>query len=176
MALRLSALRAGRPLPPERFLVLISVWVPVGPRAIVRLEGLSKLKKSTLWGLEPVTFRLVAKCLNQLRYRVPPFISVFSLFRKKIKVDLRDLHAVCVYVYPPIVARQRLGIQIPAVTNTWNKEEFAMQSASCQRRVCGSVGLYVYSQSLLGNGSVNTFSREQRHVEGVLFYAVYVVS
>jgi hypothetical protein len=46
MAVRLSALRVGRPLLPGRFLVLISVRVRVDLRVIVRLEGLSKLKES----------------------------------------------------------------------------------------------------------------------------------
>jgi hypothetical protein len=46
MAMRLSALRAGRPLPPGRFLVLISVRGRFDPRAIVRLEGLNQLKNS----------------------------------------------------------------------------------------------------------------------------------
>jgi hypothetical protein len=60
MAVRLSAIRAGRHLPPGRFLVLISVSGCVDSRAIVRLEGLGKLKKSTSSGPEPSTFRVVA--------------------------------------------------------------------------------------------------------------------
>jgi hypothetical protein len=45
MAVRLSGLHAGRPLPPRRFLVLIFLRSWVDPRAIVGLEGLDKLKK-----------------------------------------------------------------------------------------------------------------------------------
>jgi hypothetical protein len=61
MAVRLSALRADRPLPPGRFLVLISVRGRVDTMVIVRLEGLDQLKNLiTLSGIEPAIFRLVA--------------------------------------------------------------------------------------------------------------------
>jgi hypothetical protein len=40
------------------------------PLGLVRLEGLGKLKNKSS-GLKPATLRLVAKYLNQLRYRVP---------------------------------------------------------------------------------------------------------
>jgi hypothetical protein len=72
MVVRLSAPRAGRPLPPGRFLVLISVRGGVDPKAILRQEGFGQLKNPMTSGTEPATFWLVAQCLNQLRYRVPP--------------------------------------------------------------------------------------------------------
>jgi hypothetical protein len=50
MAARLSTLRAGSFLHPGRFLIIISVRGLIDPRAIVRLEGLDKLKKSTSSG------------------------------------------------------------------------------------------------------------------------------
>jgi hypothetical protein len=61
MALRLSALRAGRHLPPRKFLVLISVRGRVDPRDIVRLESLGQFKNPIISSEnEPATFRLVA--------------------------------------------------------------------------------------------------------------------
>jgi hypothetical protein len=83
MAVRLSALRAGRPLPSGRFLVLISVRGWADPRAIVRVEGLGQLNNPmTSSGIEPATFRLVAQYTVQRRAtrhvltRVPKCIDV----------------------------------------------------------------------------------------------------
>jgi hypothetical protein len=44
MVVKLSAIRDGRPLPPERFLVLTLLEAESIPKAIVRLEGLGQLK------------------------------------------------------------------------------------------------------------------------------------
>jgi hypothetical protein len=61
------------PLDPGRFLVFIYVRGWVDSRATVRLERLGKLKNPvTSSGIERATIQLVAQCLNQLRYRVPP--------------------------------------------------------------------------------------------------------
>jgi hypothetical protein len=80
MAVKLSVLRAGHPLPPGKLLALISVRVWVDPRAIVQLKGLGQLKNLvSSSGIEPRTFRLVAWCLNQLRFRVPPSHFIVGL-------------------------------------------------------------------------------------------------
>jgi hypothetical protein len=71
MAVRLSALRASRPLPPGRFLLLISVSYRVDPKAIGWLEGLQMKNPITSTGIKPMTFLLVTSCLNQLSYHVP---------------------------------------------------------------------------------------------------------
>jgi hypothetical protein len=69
MAVMLSALWEGGPLPPGRMLVLISVRGRVELRTTVLLEGLGQLKYLvTALGIKPATFRFLLYCLNQLGY------------------------------------------------------------------------------------------------------------
>jgi hypothetical protein len=77
MAVKLSASRAGRPLPQGRFLALISVRSWVDPRTIVRLEELCKLK-NTESGIEPATSQLTVLQPNALPRA--PLIYVWTYF------------------------------------------------------------------------------------------------
>jgi hypothetical protein len=91
--------------------------------------------------------------------------------------------SVCLYVYPPIFATQRLFKNVTAATNTQSTIEelldalFSMRSASYRR----AVSVSVYPISLLDNGSVNRFLRrrihnDRRFFKGVVFYVLCVVS
>jgi len=64
------------PLPQEIFLLIISVRGCVDPRVKVRPEGLWLWKIPMISsGIEPANFWLVSQCLNQLRYRVFPYVD-----------------------------------------------------------------------------------------------------
>jgi hypothetical protein len=53
------------------------------------LEGLGQLKNPvTSSGIKPATFQLVARCLNQLRYRLPPFYLCASLFDDPVSMQI----------------------------------------------------------------------------------------
>jgi hypothetical protein len=62
------------PVTPQEFLVLMSVRGLVDHRAIVLLELLRKWKNAMTPRIERATLRLVAQCLDQLRYRVPKLL------------------------------------------------------------------------------------------------------
>ena len=69
---RLSALRTGYLYPQEISLVLISVRGWVDPKALVRRKDYAKKKNPIIpSGIETVTFRLVAQCVNHLHTSCP---------------------------------------------------------------------------------------------------------
>jgi hypothetical protein len=73
---KVVSLMHRRPLHPNKIPGTHFCYRRVETRVIVWLEGLDKLKKkSTSSGFEPATFRLVAQCLNKIRYRVALFFT-----------------------------------------------------------------------------------------------------
>jgi hypothetical protein len=67
MVVRLSALYAASPLPPERFLALISVSDQGEPSAILQLEGLGQFTNPmTSLGIKSAAFQLVRNILRNL--------------------------------------------------------------------------------------------------------------
>jgi hypothetical protein len=81
---KFSALRTGR-LTPRKYswysFLLETESIP-GPQCS-RKDYVNKKSQMTPSGIETATFRLVAQCINQLRYRVPPLTIHY-----KIKVTL----------------------------------------------------------------------------------------
>jgi hypothetical protein len=83
-------------------------------------------------------------------------------------------YSLCLYVCPPIVARQRLGKHIPMATNIRNNKRtvvcvvfFTIQVVS--KIVCGSVYPPIFARQPLGK-------RQRSIVGGVVLYSVRVVS
>jgi hypothetical protein len=68
----------------------------------VRLEGQFK-NLITSPGIEPAKFRLVSQCLNQLRYRVIPFMavetSIFFIINIYVSYVNQYLGLCCYYLY-----------------------------------------------------------------------------
>jgi hypothetical protein len=87
MAGRLSALSAGRTFAPRKILgshfLLEAESIPC---PYCSWEGLGKLKNPMASsGIEHATFRIEAKCLNQLRYRVPLSVEMATCISIKIE-------------------------------------------------------------------------------------------
>jgi hypothetical protein len=140
MAVRLSSLRSGLPLPTRKFLVLISVRGWVDPRAIVRLDGLGQLKIPMTWGNEPAPFRLVAYYLNQLHYRYIPKIN-------RVTVAILTLqNFACAFMWLGIACPGTFrSIQRADYANLWLRVSNVTSRKSNKYEITASLGLEWYS-------------------------------
>jgi hypothetical protein len=102
MAVRLSALRAGRFLPSRTFLVLTSVRGWVDPRVVVQLEGLGQLENEmTSSRIEPATFRHVAWALPILLNFLFICLLIFFLSFRTILCFINPDYRLILMTSPP---------------------------------------------------------------------------
>jgi hypothetical protein len=60
----------------------------------VQLEGLGQFKNPVTSGFEPVAFLLVAQCLNQLHYHVPPLDTITAYLKPHFPITSSQAHLV----------------------------------------------------------------------------------
>ena len=95
------ALRTGRLYSPRKYSwYSFLLEADSTPRAIVRSEELNQWKSSmTSPGIEPATFRLLPRGLNQMRHRVPP-PHLHTAFQNK---DVFSRHSLRICNYDAIM-------------------------------------------------------------------------
>jgi hypothetical protein len=104
----------------------------------------------------------------------PAFITLLSLLWRKKQAYVITLLSVCLCITPHQLLKAWTSLHETwyAYHGAWTYLNGTLHKSLSS--VCVSVCVYLLS--LLGDGSVKTFPRQQRIVGGVIFYAVRVIS